>query len=872
MQTLIREMENLLTSENPDFIGYRNKLRIIQSTLSGVDFTRIKTLTRIGQAVEGLRNGMAGTGDVAVLLRQLIQTYGTRITISTSMWNLIRQRAHQCGLHVTKETSKYAVELNAKKWESNWLPGINQIDELHFRRNDSPVIGDGILYAMTKELGGWQYYRDIAQKISVTQALFSSPGSTLLISLPTGSGKTLSFLLPAWLDSDGGRKSGGTTLVIVPTVSLALDQVNKARSYFGRTAGESHQPSCWTSGTDASTRAHIRSGIQTGTLPILYLAPEALMKSELFNICMEAAQNGKIKRIIIDEAHLVESWGAGFRTDYQYLAPYRRRLISASVTPIETLLLSATFSHDCKELLRELFSDGNNFTVIQSNKLRPEISYWLYKSPSEVDKKARILEALRHLPRPIIIYVTRPRDCYDWIDFLKDHGFYRLAAFSGETDSDERLRIIYEWNEDRRDLIIATSAFGLGIDKQDIRGIIHASMPENIDRYYQEVGRAGRDGYGAFSILCSTGEDANIALQMSANARITPPVALDRWKGMWDSSSDLDHNPEEYQINIDVPPYSNPEMKKSELNRKWNEHTILLMQRAKILSPSRYRKIEDDAKVSDDSFVNIRILNPHPLYDYDEFLQIIGRIRDQELRNARGQIYSLLELVMLSMDRKLHRCLGLEFGKLYSQTAVACGGCPYCREHGKEPYQEPVSLYVDKGSGPHTHKSIDLEISRRMGNYRHIYVPLDAEDYHSEIMGLHKVITNLIQSGFQQVFLPQLVVDNDEWRKSLFEEISNRRITPHVIWPIELVQANPSQSVLEIPTIAVYPFDDESGDSFHGEIVSDLLHKVDLISVVGRHLFLSRENGKYIDRVDGIPMSLESLISVLEDKTSVLRL
>src|SRR5947209_6156159 len=284
------------------------------------------------------------------------------------------------------------------------------------------------------------------------------------------------------------------------------------------------------------------------------------MNTSLYHICLEAAARGTINRLVIDEAHLVETWGAGFRTEFQFLSAYRRKLLKASQGQLHTLLLSATVSEKCAELLKKLFSSQGTFYSVRADRLRPEISYWFHYADDETIRQVYVMDALCHLPRPVILYVTSPDDTKVWLELLRGQGFERIAAFSGETDADERLRLIKEWNNNQRDVMVATSAFGVGVDKSDVRTVIHACLPENVDRFYQEVGRAGRDGFSAISLMCLAKGDFQKAQNMTRTARITAAKAIPRWEGMQETQRFVSERSDVALLETIATPSENPEL------------------------------------------------------------------------------------------------------------------------------------------------------------------------------------------------------------------------------------------------------------------------------------------------------------------------
>jgi superfamily II DNA helicase RecQ len=178
------------------------------------------------------------------------------------------------GSHITSNE----VEIVAQPWRSDWLAASEQIDQLEARRDNDSFPGDGMVYAMSEAANlDWTTYRSAAQKAAVDCWTFAAPGSTTLVTLPTGGGKSLCTLLPPWYESRGGKRSCGTTLVIVPTVALALDQEKQAERFFQGALGELSKPISRTGDTSIEERHAIEAALRDGRLPILYTSPESLL-------------------------------------------------------------------------------------------------------------------------------------------------------------------------------------------------------------------------------------------------------------------------------------------------------------------------------------------------------------------------------------------------------------------------------------------------------------------------------------------------------------------------------------------------------------------------------------------------------------------
>ena len=202
--------------------------------------------------------------DTVPLLRQILRITGG-LRISTKLWKELRPHAEASGIIGLVEIDH--VELSARPWQSTWLEHSQKIDYFERRSSTPPALGDGILNAMHPS---WTNYRSEAQKAAVDAWLFAPPGSTTLVTLPTGGGKSLCTIMPAWFELRGGRVNSGTTIVVVPTVALALDQQKQARTFFKGSV----PPESRTGANTLYERRDIEASLRDGRLPILYTSPE----------------------------------------------------------------------------------------------------------------------------------------------------------------------------------------------------------------------------------------------------------------------------------------------------------------------------------------------------------------------------------------------------------------------------------------------------------------------------------------------------------------------------------------------------------------------------------------------------------------------
>ena len=420
-----------------------------------------------------------------------------------------------------------ATAVSADAWRPEWLgSGAVAADEAHAalpRRPEAAAAGDPVLEAM-----GFATYRSSGQRGALRAALLAPEGSTLLVVLPTGAGKSLLAHLPPLVE-------GGLTVVVVPTVALALDQARSLEDHAaegGVPWGD--RPFAYVGGGGARGEAQrdlIRRRVLGGTQRIVFAAPEAVVGGLRWPL-VEAARAGHLRRLIVDEAHLVDAWGEDFRPAFQDVAGFRRALLDAEPT-LRTVLLSATVTEATRCTLEALFAGGGPFATSCGAQLRPEPSYWVSRAPSEAERTRRVLEAVHRLPRPLILYTSRREDARQWGDRVSREGFTRFGLMTGRTPSSERERLVRQWSDGDIDLMVATSAFGMGIDQPHVRSIVHATLPESLDRYYQEVGRAGRDGHASTSLLVTAPGDLETARSLARRTYLTARVGYERWERLF---------------------------------------------------------------------------------------------------------------------------------------------------------------------------------------------------------------------------------------------------------------------------------------------------------------------------------------------------
>jgi ATP-dependent DNA helicase RecQ len=560
-----------------------------------------------------------------------------------------------------------------------------------YARNDMRVDADPVF----KRLMELPTYTGLGQREAVRALVQLPPGETLIANLPTGSGKSVLAQLPP-LIADPGR----LTVAIVPTVALAIDQAERMRAILlARDPHGSLPPLAYHGGLDEDRREEVRKAIRDGQQRILFLSPEHAT-STLRGSIEEAARVGRISHVVVDEAHLVIGWGNGFRPAFQLLPALVRNL--QRIAPASTLrlvLASATLTSATIEALKDLFSAGQRIHLAAGVYLRPEPRYAFSRSESEPVRLQRILEVVRFAPRPLILYVTRPDEADRWASQLREAGFSRLATFTGKTGALDREKLLSQWRGNELDVMVATSAFGLGVDKGDVRTIIHATLPESLDRYYQEVGRSGRDGHASASVLVFTDDDMRQARRMATSKVAREGTAFERWRLMIQHAQRDPQQPNMYWLNLGLLPARL--VQNSEASAEWNVKTLTLMARANMLelvalTQTRSDDGSQELAMEDARFAAVRLLNDN-LREEGAFHSALalGRARIREAGQAGYRALLSVVTGRVEIAQALQQTYSIVGNGVWSPVAQYCGGCP--RHWGSDRWSgRPVAPVVPR--------------------------------------------------------------------------------------------------------------------------------------------------------------------------------
>ena len=314
--------------------------------------------------------------------------------------------------------------------------------------------------------------------------------------MPTGAGKSICFQIPALCKS-------GLTVVFSPLISLMKDQVDGLV--------DQNIPAALINSTLTQTEFNkTMYDVRSGTIKLLYIAPERLGSNFFCNVL----RSMPISQVIVDEAHCISQWGHDFRPSYRLIGDWLASLPKRPVVGAFTATATKAVENDIKNLL-----GLNHANVYVTGFDRPNLSFSVVRTPKRMDYVVDYVR--RHSHENGIIYCSTRKDVERVYDNLTRAGIqtgYYHAGLSDEMRKDMQNKYAF----DQLQVMVATNAFGMGIDKSNVRYVLHYQMPRNMESYYQEAGRAGRDGAPAECILLYSGQDVRVHKYLIEQGRLEP--------------------------------------------------------------------------------------------------------------------------------------------------------------------------------------------------------------------------------------------------------------------------------------------------------------------------------------------------------------
>lgn len=319
----------------------------------------------------------------------------------------------------------------------------------------------------TLKIFGYSTFRG-SQKEIVARVL---GGGHCLVLMPTGMGKSLCYQLPAILSKD-------LTLVISPLIALMQDQVEILLA-------KGIEATFINSALTGQKRKHRYKNLSKGKYKIVYITPERFRKAEFLQCLTQRTVN----LLAVDEAHCISQWGHDFRPDYTRLNEIRKALKNPT-----TIALTATATPEVqKDIITQLNLDSEQVQIFQEGIERPNLTLKVEKLYGMPDKVQKIIDIHSEQPGNGIVYFSLIKSLEDCSNQLQQKGIKHLC-YHGKQERRKRCQTQQTFMQGENNLILATNAFGLGIDKNNIRFVVHAEIPGSVESYYQEIGRAGRDG------------------------------------------------------------------------------------------------------------------------------------------------------------------------------------------------------------------------------------------------------------------------------------------------------------------------------------------------------------------------------------------
>lgn len=306
-----------------------------------------------------------------------------------------------------------------------------------------------------------------------------------LVILPTGSGKSICYQLFPFIKD-------GTTIIVSPLLSLMQDQVNKLRAYGIK------EVCALNSLVTKRERQYIFKYLSS--YKYIFLSPEMLSQNGVIKMLKQL----NVNLLVVDEAHCVAQWGMDFRPDYLDIANFREQVNDPPI-----MALTATATNRVQHEIKQLLNFKNNHKTIETTVDRPEIKL-AFEKVKEKEKDQRLLEISKKIQKPGIIYFSSKQKADEMAKILIEEGQLKAESYHADKDDQDKTTIQNQFLENELEIICATSAFGMGVNKKDVKFVIHYHIPGSPETYLQEIGRCSRNQEPGLALTLYSSGDENI--------------------------------------------------------------------------------------------------------------------------------------------------------------------------------------------------------------------------------------------------------------------------------------------------------------------------------------------------------------------------